>query len=436
MLRRASEQSWQRPPVGPSHLILAAGIIGCVAGKASAQTSPPPQPAAAPLTGQVSISSPLSTNAVENRPRFGLVPSLRTAYDSNVLRFVDLNDTPRDNIRVTPGIDLTYRRQIGRLLVSVNGSAGYDFNSRFKFLNQSRVSVNGSAKAPIGSICAFSTDVDYNRATFDINDIQSNDAQSQVGAVSTIQSYSLNASCKRSAGFSPNAELSYQKLSNSQFRFLNIERYQGSGGLSYTAPSIGTLSLNAIYTRLRRPFISDLTGINDDTNIYGVALGLRRAVSPRLQISASGGISKAVPERTGVRRFTGASYNGTLVWLPNSRLTVSGTLARQVSGQNGISATYVIRDDYTLSAGYKVSAKSQFTLAGNRSKRDFRGGNLTPFLEPLRADRLNNLSANYAYDLTPKIRVAFGVSQRWRTADNPVYDYRSTVLTSSIGAHF
>lgn len=436
LLRRASEQAWPRTCWRTKQLTLAAGILGCVAGKATAQTEPSAQPVAAPLVGQVTVKSPLSTALAENHPRFALVPSLRTVYDSNVLRFVDLGDGPRDNIRVTPGIDLDYSRLLGRVSLNISGSAGYDYNSRFKFLNQSRINFNGRVRAPVGAICSFDVTASYDRATFDLNDTQTNNTQDAVAARSTILNYGINTACKRSAGFAPSAGFNYQKIDNSQVRFFNNRRYTANLGLLYSKPSVGTLSANVVYTKLQRPFIAELIGVNDDTDILSIGLGLNRAVSPRIRVNIVGGFTKAMPQRAAVRSFVGASYSGRLEWLPNSRVILTGTLGRQVTNQNGISATYVIREDYALSAGYKASAKSQITFSGSRTQRDFRGESLTSFLEPLRADRLSSISANYSYDLTRRLRISVGASQRWRKADNPFYNYKSTVLSSSIGAHF
>lgn len=435
-LRCASKLNWPRFFCRIDQLILSAGIIGCFAGKASAQTQPLAQPFAAPLIGQVSIKSPLSTTAVENRPRFAIVPSLRTVYDSNPLRFAANDTEPRDNIRVTPGIDLDYKRLFGRVSLTVSGSAGYDYNSRYNFLNRSRLNFNGAARAPVGAICSLDTSASYERATFDLNDIQTADTEEQLGAISTTQSYTINAGCKREAGFAPFAGFNYQQLDNSRARFFNTRRSAGTVGLSYSQPSIGTLSLNATYTRIHRTFIANLTGINDDTSLYGFALGLNRSVSPRFRINVAGGLTKAVPNRDGVRSFSGATYSGRLEWVPTSRILITGAAGRQVTSQNGISSTYVIRNDYTLTAGFKASDKSQITLAGSRAKRDFRGEDLTPFLQPLRNDKVDSLSANYTYNLTRRVRIGLGISHRWRKADNPVYDYQSTVLSSSIGANF
>lgn len=443
--RFASTQNL-RPCWSICQLAVAAGIIGWLTGTASAQTqSEKPivgqsgirtQSFAEPFVGQVPVASPLSTNLVQNRPRFTLVPSLRTVYNSNLVVYTAEGDGARDNLRVTPGIDLDYNRLFGRVLLDVRGSAGYDYNSRFKLLNQSRINFEGTARAPVGSVCSAVGTASYTKATFDFNDIQAGNSGTEVGQSSTILNYGITAGCQRSAGFSPVGSFEFQRLSRSRSRVFNSELSVGSLGLLYSQPSVGTLSLVGTYTEIRRPFIAELTGVNDDTNVYDFAVGINRSVSPRLRIDISGGLTRAIPQRASVQSFTGASYNGRVEWLPTSRVVVTGTMSRQVTNQNGISATYVVRENYTLSADFKASAKSQITLAGSRVQRDLRGESLTPTLIPLRTDKLSSLSASYNYDLTSRLRVSLGVSHRWRTADNPIYDYESNLLSSSIGAHF
>lgn len=448
--RFASKQS-QRLCWGIRQFTVAAGVFTGFVGSASAQTAPAQsdapavgqtgiktQPFAAPLFGQVPTTSPLNTTIAQNRPRFTLVPSLRTVYDTNVVRYLSLDQdsSARDNIRVTPGIDLTYNRLFGRLLVDINGSAGYDYNSRFKRLDQSRVNFNGMARAPAGAICSFVATTSYSKTSTDLNDTQSDSVGTEFGATSNIFDYGVKAGCERVAGFSPVGSFYSQHISRSRSRFFNSRRSVGNLGLVYSQPSVGTLSITAAYTQIRRPFIADLTGFSDDTNVYDFAVGIDRSVSPRLHFNVTGGLTKAKPQRAAVQSFTGASYSGRLEWLPTPRFIMTGTVARQVTNQNGISATYVIREDYALTAQFKASAKSQITLAGSRVHRDFRGESVTPFLVPLRTDKVSSLSANYNYDLTHRLRVGIGVSHRWRKAGNPIYDYRSTVLSSSIGAHF
>ncbi|MEW9855970.1 outer membrane beta-barrel protein [Novosphingobium sp. M1R2S20] len=411
-------------------MLAAVGIGISIASNASAQSSPTAQPLASPVVGQVPISSPLSTAAVDNQPRFTLVPSVRTMYDDNALRYTEV-DGPRDNLRVTPGIDLNYRRLLGRVALNVSGSAGYDFNSRFRFLNQSRIGFSGSAQAPVGAICSMTLDASYDRSRVDLDD-----TQVAAGASSTTQVYGVNAKCTQMGGFAPRAGFTFRSLESGRTRYFNYEQYVANVGIAYAQPSIGTVTLNGTVAQLRRPLLVELTGFNDDTDVYSVSLGLNRSVSPRIRISAAGGITKANPKRAGVPSFLGASYNGQLEWLPTPRFTILGTAAREVTNQNGVSATYVIRDDYTLTARLNVSDKSRISLSGSHSHREFRGDDLAPSLLPVRASSSKAISGSYSYRLSRKLRASVGLSRRWRKADNPIYNFKSTVLTSSIGANF
>jgi hypothetical protein len=410
--------------------MLAVGIVGGVVGDAQAQTAPSAQPVAASIVGQVSANSALSTAKVDNSPRFSLVPSVRTVYETNTLGYVEVRG-PRDNVRVTPGVDLNYHRQFGRVALGVSGSAGYDFNSRFRFLNQRRIDFSGSAQAPVGSVCSFRAQANYDTFRYDLND-----TQAQVGSVSTTQFYGVGASCTRGAGFSPVGRFNYRSLSSSRSRFFNYKQYISNLGIAYAQPSIGTVTLTGTVAQLRRPFLAELTGVNDDTDVYSVTLGLNRSVSPRVRISASGGVTKADPKRRSVAGFVGASYNGEIDWSPIPRFTLSGTGIREITNQNGISSTYVVRESYGLSASLKVGGKSSINVSGNRSRSDYRGEDLTPTLVPVRVDRFSSVSSSYSYNLSRRLRASVSLSHRWRNADNPLYDYTSTALSSSIGANF
>jgi hypothetical protein len=404
----APNRCWQ----GPGYIVVALGLAVSVAGGASAQTA-----------------------TTDNRPWFTIVPSVRSAYETNALRNTvasgnaDAGDS-RENLRVTPGIDLAYRREFGRVAVNVSGSAGYDFNSKFRFLNQSRIDFNGLARAAVSGSCSIAAKASYSRSRFDLIE-----TQADAGSASITQIYDVRANCAR-AGFNPVAGVTYRSLESSQASFFDYREYTETLGLAYTQPSIGTVTLNGSTMQLRRPNLFALIGVNDSTDVYSLSLNLDRSVSPRIQISAGGGITKANPHRPNVPEFLGASYSAQLKWLPTPRFTITASALRNLNSQGGISATYVIVEDYRLEAVFQLSAKSQIGLGGSRTLRDFRGDDLTPALQPLRADRRTVISARYSYDVSRRLRVGLGLSHRSRKADNSFYNYKSTTLSSSIGANF
>jgi hypothetical protein len=408
LLLCAPKRSWQ----DPGYIVLTLGIAVGVAGGASAQTA-----------------------GANNQPRLSIVPSVRTSYETNALRNTNASQDgelggSRDNLRVTPGIDVAYRRRFGRVAVVISGLAGYDFNSRLRFLNRSRINFNGSAQGRVSGTCSIALNASYNRSSFDLIETQVN-----AGSASITQIYDVRANCTR-AGFSPVVGVTYKSLEASQTSLFDYKQYTESLGLAYTQPSIGTVTLKASTMQLRRPNLAALTGVNDGTDVYIVSLGLDRSVSHRIQISASGGVTKANPQRSNVPAYFGASYGAELKWLPTPKFIITASAVRELTSQNGISATYAIVQDYSLNAALQLSAKSQISLSGSRTLRNFRGDDLTPALRPIRADRRTTLSAKYNYDLSRRFRIGLGLTRRWRNADNSFYDYKSTILSSSIGAHF
>lgn len=404
--------------------------VGAPVSAAYAQTAA--APGAQPVVGQVSLAtSPLSQVQADNQPRFSIVPSVRTVYDSNILRNYQEDGRPSDNVRVTPGIDLSLRRLLGRVSLGATGSIGYDFNSRFRYLDRSRIDMTGVVRAPVGAVCQFDFDARYQRFQFDLGDTQQTGGSAQQN-----QTYRLSSNCRRAAGFAPLAAVSYSSLTSGGSGFFDFEQFGVEAGVSYTKPSIGTVSLFGNAQRLRRPNIRALIGTEDGTDVRSLSLGLARSVSPRIQFNIAAGITEANPARPGVSTFVGASYNSQINWLITPRFTVNGSAVRAVTNQNGISATYVIREDYGLSVNWQASGKSRFRLSGARTQRDFRGENLNPGLTPIRADETMSIGAGYNYDTLRNIRIGFAVSHRWRDADNPIYDYKSTVASTTVGARF
>ena len=412
-----------------AHVLIVIGSVS--ASWAEAQTVIAQHSEPGPAVGQVSLSgSPLSQVSAGNQPRFTIVPSVRTVYDSNVLRSFDVGDAG-DNVRVTPGIDFRVRRAFGRVALTADGSAGYDFNSRYRFLNRSRIDFGGTARAPVGAICSVGLDAQFRQFQFELDD-----TQETVGTSTRDQSYSLTGSCPRAAGFSPIGSVTYSSNRSDGLSFFDSYQISEQVGVSYAKPSLGTLALVATAQQLRRPNIADLIGFADGTNIRGLSLGLNRAVSPRVRFNLAAGISEANPTRAGVESFVGASYDGKVEWLITPYFVVSGTAARAVTSQNGIGATYVIREDYSTAIDWQVSGASRFGVVARQTKRDFRGEDLNLERQPIGSDEITAFSANYSYAASRNLRFGFGLSHRWRNAENPFYDYKATVLSSSIGTQF
>lgn len=386
------------------------------------------------MTAAAAFGSAAQAQSVQedgNRPRLVVTPSVRTIYDSNVLRYNDDADGPRDNVRVTAGVDVLVRRTFGRTALNVAGTVGYDFNSRFKFLNRTRIELAGGARTPVGAICQVALDASYYQFQFDLGDVDR-----IVGATTRLQTYDLGVSCNRAAGFSPLAGVTYTDRSSGSSGLFSSNTLGARAGVSYAKPSLGVLTLSASRARIRRPGVRDLLGNDDGTNITQVSLGLSRNVAPRFGFSAGFGYVTANPKRAGVSAFSGLSFNGEATWRPKPRFVVTGSADRQVTSQNGINATYVIRDNYQLGVSYQLSRASRFRVSAVHVNRDFRGREALPLATGIGRDSTDILTGSYSYDAARLLRYTFSVSQRWRDADVSRFDYKSTVAAVGIGAKF
>lgn len=373
----------------------------------------------------------LSTVSDGNSDRLRLTPSVRASYDTNVLRLNDTAVGPRDNVRVTAGVDVIARRTFGRTAIDLGGTIGYDVNSRFEFLDRTRIELDGRVRTPVGAICSLTFSARYLQAQFELDDVEQ-----VIGATDRQQYYDLLASCNRSAGFSPLAGVTYSRRSTDAQQFRSSDTLSGRAGVSYARPSLGVVSLIVSRARIGRPDILTPTPIRDGTDITQARVSLRRDVSPRVSFNAGIGYVNAEPDRAGVGSFSGLSYEGEVAWRPTPRLTATASAGRDVTTQTGINSTYVIRDDYRLAVDARLSARSRLRGFAARVERDFRGRQPLPGAIVIGEDATDIVGATYSYDTARLFRISASASKRWRRADVAFFDYESTIVSLSIGARF
>ncbi len=360
-------------------------------------------------------------NAEDN---LGVDVSVNTFYDGNVLRTSAARGFtgPKDNLRVTPQVDGHIRRSIGRYSVNAGASVGYDFNSRFKFLNQVRIAATGNAAVPLSATCFVRPSVSYQRLQADLGDlttIRNNTAE--------LTSYAATISCNRQVGFSPYLELRQDSGTNSEPRrfVANYRSRTVTGGVDYNKPSLGTLRLFASYRKIERPKLRDLLGINDGAEVKSAGIELIRAVAPRLSGRLSASIVDVNPVRNNVSGFTGAGYSAALTYRPSPRLRVVGEFERSVTSETSISATYSVTDSLRLSPRLQLSERSDLSGSASYTHRSFRGENVVPGFIARGADSTLALGGTYGFDLRQRLRLGATVGYRRRRSDNAFFNYSS-----------
>ena len=395
-------------------------------------------PASAQIDRPRLLNTPLAPYVAGNTDRFVIAPSLQLDHETNAFPFgvanvsgvVD-NKGKRANTRVTPGVDVALSKPVGRIHFTLDSRVGYDFNTAYSRYNNVRASANGSAAMQVAGVCNISAHGTYQQFRLDQTDLAAN-----ITATAREQGYDLSASCSRLSGFSPVLGASYVKETAGVLSFYAYHAFSERGGVSYSKPSLGTLSLVASFQQFRRPGLVSGLSEQNGTDVKQINLELSRAVAPHLQLRAGVGYYTADPQRLGLKSTTGPAYDADLRILLSSRTSLDLAVRRDITNDNGTDASYSKRQDYIVTGNYRLTGKSSIYVTGEYTQRSLKGETLVDNILPVNSDQLKRASLNYFIDVFKNLRLTTAVRHDWRTSAQRVYDYQNTAFTASIGARF
>jgi hypothetical protein len=371
----------------------------------------------------------VQTSGSANRERLVIEPSMTLSYDSNILRrdsTIAGGDT--DNVRVTPSLTVGYNREVGRTALSLGAALGYDFNSRFRYLNRQRLTLRAGVVLPVGALCPISLSASHQEAQYDLAD-----TEDSVASVLTINEFSTNIRCTR-AGITPTLGGSYRDTRNSTNPLGDNNYREAHFGARLNVPSIGALTINGQLGKIARPEFERVTGTEDSTDIKRIYLAFERAVAPRFRFSSTIGFVDATPARSTVPSFSGLSYSAEAGYLftPRLRLTLNGS--RDVETSSGLTASYMIRSQLRATANIDVLNRTSIIVAGSYVKRNLKkeAGNLSRF----GSDEAKTVSVNISRDIGRRLRLGLSSSYISRDADVDLFDFDSTNVALTFSSRF
>lgn len=408
------------------------GMARLLCGSAAIATSPlsaQAQSAAAgqPIVGNLPGAKPSQTG---NRERVSIQPSVTLSYDSNILRRDPaVVGGKADNRRLTPSISLGYNRQIGRTQVRLAAAIGYDFNSRFKYLDRERLSLSGGVVLPVGAQCPVSLSLSQEQSQYDLADTEDVRA-----SVQTIREINGSIACTR-PGITPNLGASYRTIRNSESEAANSNYAEAHAGMRFSLPSVGALTLNGQLAKITRPDFERITGLQDDTQITRVYLAVSRGVAARFKFSGSIGLVDASPTRETVPDFTALSYSAEVRYVFTPRIQLSFAGSRDVTNSTGVSATYVVRDELRTTLDVDVFNRTTLSLVGSNVTRGYKRDQL---LEGPRigSDEMSRASIRLSREIGRRLRLGLSGSYVTRDADVDIFDFDSTSVALSISSRF
>jgi hypothetical protein len=353
------------------------------------------------------------------------VPTIRLLYDDNMLRQNDdLVTGDKDDLRVTPSVDITFRRQFGLHQLTVIGSLGYDFHQRFEFLDRERVSLQADGDLSVSGYCHALPRARLNFAQSNLSD------QGAIsGNTQRTQDYKLTLNCEKPYGFFPVASIGYLNTSNSAStrRVFDINTASASAGVGYSKASLGQISLSFQYERFRRPHADvAITSLRDGAENYRVALLFRRHVAPRLSWQAGASYFKTKARAPGIPDFAGMGFEAQAAYTPSQRFSILFDVDRSSRNQSNSGATYIIQTDFALRGNLKLGGRSSLSAGGSYSHRSFKGELQLDTNILRRSDTTRSLFAGYRYKLRSRLNAGVEVRHEWRETVVDTYRYKDT----------
>jgi hypothetical protein len=204
------------------------------------------------------------------------------------------------------------------------------------------------------------------------------------------------------------------------------------GGLTYSRPSIGQLSIYGKYTQTDFPDRSLPDGSNDGFKVYSGGLVYARKFGSKINTTLSvydATVSIVSPIRAGATEsaFSGAIFSADLAYQPTHRLLLHLNYARTVSPSNRLDVSYAIDATGLAEVTYRLGARSGFTLGASRGDNHYQQSalNLQPTLD-LSKETVRTFYGIMRYNLTRRISINLDVRREDRHANIAAYVYGST----------
>lgn len=345
-------------------------------------------------------------------------------YDDNIYRVDDRVENPTSDLIVTPWVELTYGKPIGRHDLLLRGKLGYD-----RFVSEGRRSkllLDSEAKAVIrfGATCSVTPFASYRQQRADYGDLNQ-----QTENLQRFAAFGAELACER-PGLFPVA--SYRRdltRNDNAFDYADQTSDTFLGGVGYNMPSLGTIT--AFYERVnsdRRKL-----GIENRTNSYGVRF--RRAVSPLTQIDADVRWLDVKSTSAAVGTYDGLGWDVSLSTSFIPRLKLTATTGRGIVNDSLIASGFAIRTRHRLEGEFAISELTSAGLYGEWERRKFRqDAALRPF--SITADRNERFGAMLKRKLSDRAEVTLDAQHYKRRTDTDVAAYSGTQVTLGAALRF
>lgn len=361
-------------------------------------------------------------------------------HSNNVARTAAARATQRgirpDDQIVSPTLDISLLKPVGRHQFSLNGTVAYDFYTRNSFLNRERILLAGSGILR-ASQCSLTLAPSFARRQSDLGEIAIPEAggRDAVRNVQTSQDYAGTLECGGDIGFRPVVGIEREIANNSTDvrRFSNNRRTHYTLGMGYARPTLGKLQILYGADTVTYPNRPKINGQDNGYNTDQIGGRFERGIGANLQGNVQINYLFLRTPRADASNFTGITYSLGLVATLADRLKLGVNLNREAQPALQTDAVYRLVRQWDFSATYAMSSLLSFDASAGFAKRNYVGERPT-FGPLLRNDRTNTYAGRANYLLSPRLKLGAEIRYQQRKSANKFYDYNE--LSEMISVKF
>lgn len=378
-----------------------------------------------------------ATPAMAQQNRIDITVGALSGADSNILRtsperaaiddIVGGRLDVQDTFFVQPQVTVDISRRFGRQRAFVQGTLGYAFHDRNKFLDREDINLNGGLEMKIAGQCNLTPSASIYSTQSDAADLPADRANNV-----RILDYLAEFACPRPAGFYPRVSAQFTDTNNSARDERDQELWRGEIALGYAIPSFARLELYyghvEVNRRERRDIDDNVT--DPSTALDGVGLRMQRTIGTRVDIDARLEYQSIDAASARLREYEGLGASLSLKYTPVDRLTFTLSGDRGAKFNENSGSGYFIVTSARLASTFALSRRTRFGASARYADRDFvNEDGAFAVLGPRIRDREFIGSVEASHRLNRKIDLSLEGRYRVRNADNSLYDFESFRVT-------
>jgi hypothetical protein len=364
-------------------------------------------------------------------PSLTISPHLNLLYDSNIARsspeLAAQRRLHQSDFRASPGLTIDLEKPFGNQSIFLNGDVGYDFYARNHRLNSARVLLDGGVNYRV-SRCSGAVTGNLRIRQSQLEEFL------DAGPVKNIEYFrkvGVGVRCGGAIGLAPFANVgrSWASNSNSLRDFADYTMNEASGGIAYTRPTFGELSVVASVRKAEYTHREGLD-LSNGYKVFSIGGRYSRDIGSRLK-GSFGVFRTTVDPGSGFQEFTGVTTDASLDALLGGNLQAHLSWTRDISPVTLGFGSFEVDNRLDLSGTYALSPRLSLGAGGGLVRRHVEGdSNLS--LTQIDRERRWFAFSTLTYHRSARTAIDLQFRHEQRRADPSIFNYNST----SVGLNF